>query len=390
MLSVVAALFLHWGSGQIIAGTATIVSTVLHAAITVVAVFLVYKIAAHGRQQSESSHSQLSSFNRLSAESGVDNVLLQTHPEFAAHFSGSNEDLSQIQSLLGDAIEKLLSSFSGMHQLIQAQRDAAASVANEGDSSIQSSLNDTSETLKTLVGSIINNSKIGMELVEKMESVSQQVQAILQVLGEIDSISKQTNLLSLNAAIEAARAGESGRGFAVVADEVRKLSARAEHFSQQIRGNVKQVHAAIQDAEQSINQMASLDMDFALGSKSRLDAIMQRVQKSNQDMSLVIVKQNEISGKVNEVVGSAVTSLQFQDMVSQLLQHSRLRLDSMQEAWNIIGDLAKEEQSGKPTSSEEANRVSRDIVEIFKKANQVSQRNPVRQEQMQSGDIDLF
>lgn len=317
-------------------------------------------------------------------------MLLQTHPEFAAHFSGSNDDLSQIQSLLGDAIGKLLSSFEGMHQLIQEQRDAAVSVSGNGDASIENSLGETSETLKTLVGSIVNNSKIGMELVEKMEAVSQQVQGILQVLGEIDSISKQTNLLSLNAAIEAARAGESGRGFAVVADEVRKLSARAEHFSQQIRGNVKQVHAAIVDAEKSINQMASLDMDFALDSKNRLDAIMQRVQQSNRDMSLVIVKQSEISGKVNEVVGSAVTSLQFQDLVNQLLQHSRLRLDSMQEAWRIIGDLAQEEQSGKPASFDDTNRVRQQVIEIFSKANQVSQRNPVRQEHMESGDIDLF
>ena len=308
-----------------------------------------------------------------------------------AHFAGSNDDLSQIQSLLGDAIGKLLSSFEGMHQLIQEQRDAAVSVAGEGGiASIQNSLGETSETLKALVGSIVNNSKIGMELVEKMEAVSQQVQGILQVLGEIDAISKQTNLLSLNAAIEAARAGESGRGFAVVADEVRKLSARAEHFSQQIRGNVKQVHSAIVDAEQSINNMASLDMDFALDFEESPGRNHAARTASNLEMSQVIVKQTEISGKVNEVVGNAVTSLQFQDMVNQLLQHSSLRLDSMQEAWRIIGDLAKEEQSGRLASSDEADRVRQKIVEIFKSANQISQRNPVRQEHMQSGDIDLF
>jgi methyl-accepting chemotaxis protein len=380
LLIVFAALLLHWGSAQIATDMG------FDTAITAVAVFLAWLVC----QRTEDSGQNAEELGQKTEKCGVDNVLLQTHPEFAAHFAGSNDDLSQIQSLLGDAIGKLLSSFEGMHQLIQEQRDAAVSVSGNGDASIENSLGETSETLKTLVGSIVNNSKIGMELVEKMEAVSQQVQGILQVLGEIDSISKQTNLLSLNAAIEAARAGESGRGFAVVADEVRKLSARAEHFSQQIRGNVKQVHAAIVDAEQSINQMASLDMDFALDSKNRLDAIMQRVQQSNKDMSQVIVKQSEISGKVNEVVGSAVTSLQFQDMVNQLLQHSRLRLDSMQEAWRIIGNLAQEEQSGKLASSDEANLVSQKIVEIFKNANQVSQRNPVRQEHMQSGDIDLF
>jgi len=386
LLLVVAALLLHWGLTQFASGSSTNMATALHAAVTALAIFMAWlALPKTGNKEPQTNDLKLQT-----EQSGVDNVLLQTHTEFAAHFSGSNDDLSQIQSLLGDAIGKLLSSFGGMQELIQEQRSAAMSVASGGDSSMEHSLNETSETLKTLVGSIVNNSKIGMELVEKMEAVSHQVQAILQVLGEIDAISKQTNLLSLNAAIEAARAGESGRGFAVVADEVRKLSARAEHFSQQIRGNVKQVHTAIIDAEQSINQMASLDMDFALASKNRLDAIMQRVQQSNRDMGQVIAKQSEISGKVNDVVGSAVTSLQFQDLVNQLLQHSRSRLDSMQEAWRIIGDLAQQEQNGKPTSFEESDRVRQQVVEIFNNANKLSQRNPVRQEHMQSGDIDLF
>jgi methyl-accepting chemotaxis protein len=365
LLIAVAALLLHWGSTQVITGITTGMATGLHAVITALAVILAWLACSAKKGDQRTGNLEVT----RSEKSAVDNVLLQTHPEFAAHFAGSNDDLSQIQSLLGDAIGKLLSSFEGMHQLIQAQRDAAVSVVGGENISIHNSLDETSETLKTLVGSIVNNSKIGMVLVEKMEAVSQQVQGILQVLGEIDSISKQTNLLSLNAAIEAARAGEAGRGFAVVADEVRKLSARAEHFSQQIRGNVKQVHAAIVDAEQSINQMASLDMDFALDSKNRLDGIIKHVQQSNLGMSQVIVKQAEISGKVTEVVDSAVTSLQFQDLVNQLLQHSRLRLDSMQEAWRIIGNLAQEEENGKPTSFDDTHRVCRQVVEIFSKAN---------------------
>ena len=365
LLIAVAALLLHWGSTQVITGITTGMATGLHAVITALAVILAWLACSAKKGDQRTGNLEVT----RSEKSAVDNVLLQTHPEFAAHFAGSNDDLSQIQSLLGDAIGKLLSSFEGMHQLIQAQRDAAVSVVGGENISLHNSLDETSETLKTLVGSIVNNSKIGMVLVEKMEAVSQQVQGILQVLGEIDSISKQTNLLSLNAAIEAARAGEAGRGFAVVADEVRKLSARAEHFSQQIRGNVKQVHAAIVDAEQSINQMASLDMDFALDSKNRLDGIIKHVQQSNLGMSQVIVKQAEISGKVTEVVDSAVTSLQFQDLVNQLLQHSRLRLDSMQEAWRIIGNLAQEEENGKPTSFDDTHRVCRQVVEIFSKAN---------------------
>ncbi|WP_190274099.1 methyl-accepting chemotaxis protein [Gallionella capsiferriformans] len=324
----------------------------------------------------------------------VDGLLLNTHAQFSAQFNGANQDLYQVQNLIGDAIEKLMSSFSGMHQLIEEQREIGRAVTAGTDSSRDSAmadqLNETAETLKMLVGSIISNSKAGVELIEKMEAVGEQIKGILDVLGEIDAISKQTNLLSLNAAIEAARAGESGRGFAVVADEVRKLSDRAAHFSNQIRGNIKNVHQAVEETEVYISRMASLDMGFALESKNKLDNSLTYVQQLNHKMSEVIIKQNEISGRVDTVVGSAVTSLQFQDIAGQLLGHSRLRLDTMQEVWQQIEEMAKREQSGVRVTPDELEQATQRISELFAKAGQVSSRNPVRQDKMVSDEIELF
>jgi methyl-accepting chemotaxis protein len=327
-------------------------------------------------------------------ESAVESVLMHTYPQFADQYAGANEDMHQVQMLLSDAIQKLMEGFGGMQQLIQSQREAALSVTEQSEhadnASLESFLGDTSETMKQLVGSIINNSKVGMELVDKMDTVSQQVRGILNVLGEIDGISKQTNLLALNAAIEAARAGEAGRGFAVVADEVRKLSGRAEHFSQQIRANVNQVHDAIAEAEGSITLMATLDMDFAVRSKNQLQSTLTSVQKMNEGMAQVIERQQAISNEVDLVVGRAVTSLQFQDMVTQLIQHSRNRVDNMSQAWRKLGDWARESSRGEVVSRARSESMRAEISTLLAQSNRHDGGRQVSQHGMDSGEIELF
>jgi len=72
------------------------------------------------------------------------------------------------------------------------------------------------------------------------------------IIGLIEDVADQTNLLALNAAIEAARAGEAGRGFAVVADEVKNLSGKTSASTQQIATIIKAIQKDIREAMRSI------------------------------------------------------------------------------------------------------------------------------------------
>lgn len=95
---------------------------------------------------------------------------------------------------------------------------------------------------------------------QEMENTSKKLEAYIvdinKVVDIIKNISKQTNLLGLNAAIESARAGEYGKGFNVVANEVRKLSLDSEESVKQIDITLDYIKSIIIEISQGVEKNA--------------------------------------------------------------------------------------------------------------------------------------
>ncbi len=336
---------------------------------------------------------------------GLADTLSKCTAEINAQLANSQGEIKQVQSLFLDAIQKLVNSFTSINSQAQAQYvlsleitkgDTAATVDGEHKGKgFENFAAETSRTLTFFVESTLQSSKRAMELVENMEKISRQIGDVKNILGEIEGISKQTNLLALNAAIEAARAGEAGRGFAVVADEVRTLSSRTGQFSQQIRETILGVQDSVAAAESAINQMASQDMTFALQSKCNIDEMMADVQRVNTTMSDAAKQLVVITQGVETDVNTAVTILQFQDLVTQLLGHVGRRMDALSRVAGRMGVLAADMTVPPSPAGNDRQRMQmlgKSYEELIELLSQVQHtiRNPVRQESMATGDIEMF
>jgi methyl-accepting chemotaxis protein len=165
---------------------------------------------------------------------------------------------------------------------------------------------------------------------------------------------------------------------------VRALSQRTNLFSQQIRGHMDGVHGSLAKAHTSIYTVASMDMNFALESKHRVQDTMKRISEINLGMTESARTINVHADEVANGVNAAVTALQFQDMTSQLIEHTQERIDR---GISVVDELARTIRQEQEIMS--GIRLARE--HLHAQAQLVESRpHPVKQENMNSGDIELF
>jgi methyl-accepting chemotaxis protein len=215
---------------------------------------------------------------------------------------------------LGDALDKGISAMSQVVGDVSRSSTEVAGAATEIAAAAEQMSASVSEVARQASAAAESAGKSGEMAVNGGEVVSKTVTEMKQifdavnttaetigalgkrgdeigkVIGVINDIADQTNLLALNAAIEAARAGEHGRGFAVVADEVRKLAERTTRATEEVAKSIQAIQEETKVAVKRMNR-GTEQVKTGVG----------LAEQAGQNLSQIVQGANEVSTLITSI-----------------------------------------------------------------------------------------
>lgn len=271
----------------------------------------------------------------LESAKKTSNVVLSTASNISSMAEETNASMSQVALAVTEISQ-------GANNLAENSQETAIGVGHLSEKlndieEFTKEMNNVSQDTKELsdqgintVNILINKNNETMEASMKVSNIvsdmASSVKEISTISDAINSITEQTNLLSLNASIEAARAGEAGRGFSVVAEEIRKLAEQSKGSTQQIRLIIETIQSKAKIAVQAMDNTKKINLEQN-----------QAVGKTEQIFTDILLSIRTLTEKVENVKKSIETmQVQKQIFISQVENTSAISEETASATEEVI------------------------------------------------------
>jgi methyl-accepting chemotaxis protein len=231
--------------------------------------------------------------------------------------------------------ERIMQTSLAMEQMNNTLLDVARS-ANEAACSAEKSEQKASEGARVVEESVTAIRRVhdlSSELQLNMQELGKQATDIGSIIGVINDIADQTNLLALNAAIEAARAGEAGRGFAVVADEVRKLAEKTMVATKEVSSSIS-----------AIQRVAKVNIENTNSAVGAIEDATELVNRSGETLGEIVGLSKETAGQVYSIAKASEEQSAAHEQINMSMEEVKRiaseTTDGMTHSSKSIRDIA--------------------------------------------------
>ncbi len=158
-------------------------------------------------------------------------------------------------------------------------------------------------------------------LAEKFVNISMEsFNTISKTTKDIEDLSEQVKVISINVRIEAARIKDSG-GFKVLGTDITKFADKTSLFAKSTNDKIQNTISTIDELKNELTGKLTDVSRIVNNIYSKINPFESILEESAISLKNVIGNLNRVSGELNSNLKTSLGNLQFQDITSQEMNH---------------------------------------------------------------------